>query len=90
MQMRVTVCIRCSNWDKPAHRCNVYIGIEHLPLVDRVAVPFCALADRCQHQLQAGTQPCPVRARGYLCESVVGDAHPLAFNAVDFTSPEEP
>jgi hypothetical protein len=82
--MVTATCTRCSNWNKEDKACTVYIGVEHLRKVRQAKIPTCPIADRCQHQLQAGAEPCPVRARGLLCESVVGVDHPLAFNATDY------
>jgi hypothetical protein len=62
---------------------------EHLPLVPAADVPACPISVRCQHQIQTFPAPCPVRARGLVCESAlrfVGDldpmAHPLSFHAM--------
>jgi hypothetical protein len=81
LTMVVTPCTRCSNWGKEDKACNVYIGVEHLVRVRRSKVPACQIAGQCQHQIQSNPNPCPVRARGLICESVVGIDHPLAFNA---------
>jgi hypothetical protein len=84
MTMQVTTCNRCSNWQKVEQRCNVYMGCEHEPEVPSQDIPRCPLETRCQHQLQKNPAPCIVRARGQVCESVVGECHPLAFNANDY------
>ncbi len=76
-----STCTRCASWSKTESRCDVYIGVEHLARVRRSKVPDCPIADRCQHQIQSNPRPCPVRARGLICESVVGEDHPRAFNA---------
>lgn len=80
--MQITACVRCTNWQGDA--CNVYMGVEHLPPVVAADVPGCPESARCQHQIQRPAEPCPPRARGLLCESVVGPGHPLAFSAYDF------
>ena len=82
-------CTRCGiGWNRKAQRCDAYLGVEHFPLVLSEYVPDCALANRCQHQIQEGDKPCKVRARGMVCElglkaagveDVMG--HPLTFNA---------
>lgn len=84
IKMFISTCTRCCNWNKVDKACHVYVGVEHLRQVRRAKIPDCPAADRCQHQLQLGAKPCPVRARGLLCESVVGVDHPLAFNATDY------
>jgi hypothetical protein len=81
LKMQVTTCTRCASWQKVEQRCNVYIGCEEEALAAPADVPECAIADRCQHQIQALPAPCPVRARGMVCESVVGVDSPIAFNA---------
>lgn len=83
-QMLAEPCTRCCNWSKPDRRCTVYMGVEHLRRVRASKIPACPAAARCQHQLQNNPNPCPVRARGYICESIVGEDHPLAFNAILF------
>lgn len=97
--MRVTPCDRCAaGWDKRLKRCTVPTGAEHFPLVPAAEIPACPIQDRCQHQVQLGAEPCPIRARGMVCESALvfdgmdpSDAfnHPLAFNATVVASPEE-
>jgi hypothetical protein len=92
--MRVTACSRCSvEWNTALQRCQVEIGVEHLPLTPKV--PTCPLQDRCQHQVQSQS-PCAVRARGLICESALRfagvadpESHPLAFDAITVVSPEE-
>lgn len=86
--MKVTPCTRCiTGWNKTAKRCEIYAGVEHLPLVKEEDIPSCPIADRCQHQLQQSA-PCVVRARGLVCESALdfvgldGPNHPLGFNAM--------
>jgi hypothetical protein len=83
-EMVAVPCTRCCNWIKHEQRCDIYMGVEHLDPVAPADVPDCPAAARCQHQIQALPSPCPVRARGYLCESIVGEDHPLAFNAIMF------
>lgn len=88
-EMNVTPCTRCSTgWDKASGRCTIYMGCEELPLVDASEVPECPIQDECQHHHQ-NEGPCPVRARGMICESALARAgvqdpseHPLAFNAM--------
>lgn len=88
--MRIAPCVRarCPNWER--NRCGVHMGVEHLPTVPPDQVPDCPLRASCQHQAQSGPSPCPVRARGLVCESALRIAgvpeselsdHPLAFNA---------
>lgn len=96
--MRVTPCVRCSvGWDAKRKQCTIPTGAEHFPLVPEVEIPTCPIQDRCQHQVQLET-PCPVRARGLVCESAFVEAgmdpseafnHPLAFNAMVAATPEE-
>lgn len=95
-EMRVTPCDRCRNWR--GTRCSIETGAEHLPLVPASEVPVCPIQDHCQHQVQAGAEPCPVRARGMICESALvfagmsrSDAmsHPLSYNAIDVATPED-
>lgn len=98
-EMRATVCSRCPvGWDRKLKRCMVPTGAEHFPLVPEAEVPTCPIQDRCQHQVQRGAEPCPVRARGMLCESALiasgmseSEAmnHPLSFNADLMATPEE-
>lgn len=87
--MRVTSCTRCtSGWSTALGRCTIYTGAEELDDEPGPA-PRCPIADRCQHQLQAGDGLCVVRTKGLVCESALAleigiDAakeHPLAFNA---------
>lgn len=82
MTMVMSTCSRCASWNKAGRRCDVYIGIEDEPLVEAREVPVCPVQDRCQHQAQESPNPCAVRARGQLCESAVGEHHPLAFSAM--------
>jgi len=92
--MLVTTCDRCATgWDAPSKRCRVETGAEHLP--DDVP-PECPIADRCQHQLQAGSGLCLVRRKGLVCESALTYSgvldvanHPYGFNANVVASPEE-
>lgn len=89
-EMRIVPCERtkCGNWNKQDGRCTVATGAEHFPLVEDP--PVCPIQDRCQHQIQAGLQPCPVRSRGMICESALGDPeHPLAFHALTIAGPDE-
>jgi hypothetical protein len=96
--MWVSPCERCANgWDRKTKACTVYMGVEHFPLVPPAEVPTCPIQDKCQHQVQR-RDPCPVRARGMVCESAfietgmdVSEAfnHPLAFNAEVAATPEE-
>lgn len=96
--MRATPCTRCSvGWNAALRQCTIATGAEHFPLVPAAEVPSCPLEDRCQHQVQR-VEPCPIRARGMICESalLVGGMteseaadHPLAFNADVAASPEE-
>ncbi len=88
--MRVVPCERgrCPNWDRARVRCVVDTGAEHFP-VETGPAPACPIQDRCQHQIQAGDRPCPVRARGMLCESVVGADDPRSFHAMMVADPEE-
>lgn len=89
--MHVTNCTRCAGgWSRKLRACVVDTGSEHLPLVQLVDVPDCPLAARCQHQIQRGSRPCPVRARGMVCESALvaggmtkeeAQADPRSFNA---------
>ena len=67
--MRVTTCSRCpTGWNKTAHRCEISTGAEALPITQ--SIPDCPIAHRCQHQLQS-SEPCTVRARGFVCESAL-------------------
>jgi len=97
-EMRAVPCTKCSNFDTKLKACTVTTGSEHFPLVPEVEIPTCPLQDVCQHQVQRGATPCPVRARGLVCESAFIAAgmseseafnHPLAFNADVCASPEE-
>ena len=95
--MRVKPCTRCSGgWNWTASVCEVETGAEHLPLT--VDVPDCPIQARCQHQIQAGVSPCPVRARGMVCESALIESgmppetaasYPTAFNAEFVITVEE-
>lgn len=94
MTMLVTPCVRCSAWRQTG--CSAETGAEHFPEVDAPQVPPCPLADRCQHQIQAGAEPCVVRRRGMVCESALRLAgvtdpedHPLAFHAMVAATPED-
>lgn len=95
--MTVSPCSRCtSGWDKKLGRCMVEMGIEHFPLVPATKVPKCPIQYKCQHQIQLGEVPCPVRARGFICESALGlagvkrpEEHPLGFHAMTVASPED-
>lgn len=96
--MRAVPCTRCASFDRKLRACTVATGSEHFPLVPESEVPTCPIQDRCQHQVQRGSTPCPVRARGLICESALlmtgmseSDAfnHPLSFNADVAASPEE-
>lgn len=95
--MQVAPCTRCRvGWSRSRRQCEVATGCEHLPLVSAADVPECPIQPRCQHQIQAGTQPCPVRARGMICESALRlagiaepESHPLGFSAETVVSPEE-
>lgn len=98
LEMKVTPCSRCRvGWDKLLRRCVVPTGAEHFPLVEASEIPTCPIQDRCQHQVQR-QEPCPIRARGMICESALvvsglsaADAfdHSLSFNATVVASPEE-
>ena len=96
MDMCVEPCTRCQiGWDTATRACTLEMGVEHLPLVGSGEVPACPMAGQCQHQLQR-PDPCPVRARGMVCESALrwaGDPnpenHPLAFHAMVVLSPED-
>lgn len=95
--MRVVPCTRCSiGWNQGMQKCVAPMGIEHLPL--ETEIPDCPIQDRCQHQVQRGAEPCPVRARGMICESALVESgmdpseafnHPLAFNVDTVATPEE-
>ncbi len=97
--MRATPCIACpSGWNRKTKKCTVPTGAEHFPLVAAAEIPTCPIQDRCQHQVQRGVEPCPVRARGLICESAFTATgmdpseafnHPLAFNAMVAATPEE-
>jgi len=95
VEMRTAPCTRCSvGWDRAAGRCSIPMGVEHLPLT--AETPECPIADRCQHQIQSGSAPCPVRARGLVCESALragGDPRPedspIGFNACVVAGPGE-
>lgn len=94
--MLVTPCNRCDNWSRSLSSCQVYIGVEHLPLVISAAVPDCPIHHRCQHQIQTSPQPCEVRARGLVCESALREAgdpdpegHPLSFHAMLMATSDE-
>lgn len=86
-EMRAVPCTRCRiGWD--GQRCQAWMGVEHLPLVAHH--PVCPIQDRCQHQVQS-PGPCPVRARGLICESALiagglspaaAASHPLSFHAM--------
>jgi hypothetical protein len=98
VEMRVTACTRCrSGWNRQTKTCRVETGIEHMPLVQPSEVPECPMSERCQHQRQlAAPTPCPVRARGMICESALawaGDPdpanHPLGFNAYVIASTDD-
>jgi hypothetical protein len=52
-------------------RCDVYVGVEHRELVPPSQVRQCPIQADCQHQQQAGTGLCAVRARGMICESAL-------------------
>ena len=90
--MLAVPCSRCADgWDRASSSCKIPTGIEHLPLV--LDPPDCPIADRCQHQVQLST-PCPVRARGMVCESAlrltgVQDPENIGFNAYVVASPED-
>lgn len=90
--MLAVPCSRCADgWDRASMSCKIPTGIEHLPLVSNP--PDCPIANRCQHQRQL-LEPCPVRARGMVCESALrlaGDprAESSGFNAYVVASPEE-
>lgn len=96
-KMSATPCNRCNvGWNAKLGRCRVEMGVEHFPLVTAAEVPMCPIQDRCQHQTQRGEEPCPVRARGFICESALALAgvkhpedHPLGFNADVMATPEE-
>jgi hypothetical protein len=97
--MRVTPCTRCNaGWDQASRTCTIPTGAEHLPLEPADQIPTCPIQDRCQHQVQLGVIPCPIRARGLICESALIESglspedaasHPLGFNADCVASPEE-
>jgi hypothetical protein len=96
--MQASPCTRCtSGWNKRLKQCSIPTGVEHFPLVPDAEVPTCPIQDRCQHQVQR-SEPCPVRARGMVCESAFTETgmdpseafnHPLAFNAMVAATPEE-
>jgi hypothetical protein len=94
MTMKVVGCARCHNWVESEKACHVEMGVEHLPLVSPCDIPACPMANQCQHQIQS-PDPCPVRARGLICESALRRAgvpepedHPLSFHA-DFVATVE-
>lgn len=95
--MRAKTCTRCTGgWNRAASACQIETGAEHLLLAQ--SVPDCPIQDRCQHQIQAGASPCPVRARGMVCESALIEggmsleaaaSYPTAFNAEFVITVEE-
>lgn len=95
--MRVKTCTRCtSGWNRKVSACEIATGAEYLPLAPDV--PDCPIQDRCQYQIQAGSVPCAVRARGMICESALMEGglspneafdHPLGFSAETVISADE-
>jgi hypothetical protein len=92
--MRIVPCTRCSNWKN--NRCRVPIGAEPLPRVPAAEIPYCPLADRCQHA-QRSSGPCSVRQRGLVCVSALATLMPYeqamddvrAFHADLVATPED-
>ena len=95
IDMRVTACTQCSvGWRD--NRCRITMGCEHLPLVRPSVVPRCPMQHECRHQAQNGDMPCPVRARGMICESALRragvpdpESHRLSFHAATVATPED-
>lgn len=70
--MRVVGCNQCSaGWDPESQRCRIEMGCEHLPLVSPSERPECPMVDVCRHASQVAPEPCPVVARGMVCESAL-------------------
>ena len=96
-EMRAVGCTKCDvGWDDTAGECRVEMGCEHLPLA--ASIPVCPLAARCRHDLQCAPAPCPVRARGMVCESALvygglspeaAFAHPNSFSAITVAGVED-
>lgn len=88
--MQIVPCTRCeSGWNKLAGRCEIETGAEHFKPVKRHRVPHCPIQNQCQHQIQAGDEPCVIRRGGQVCESALAtimpraqaEDHRLGFNA---------
>ena len=88
--MEIVPCTRCeSGWNKLAGRCEIETGAERFKPVKRHRIPSCPIQNQCQHQIQAGDEPCAIRKSGQVCESALAtimpraqaEGHPLGFNA---------